>query len=54
MTRYDNKKHQDIAGMDFNTCQVIAGMEYISQGIAGMEYMIHESAVMVYIVESRT
>ena len=32
---YDNKS-QDIAGMDFSTCQVVAGMEYISQDIAGM------------------
>ena len=38
MSRYDNTS-QDIAGMDLNTFQVIAGMEYMSKDIAGMEYM---------------
>ena len=53
MKRYDNKS-QDIAGMDFNTCQVIAGMEYISQDIAGMEYTVQEIAVMDIFKEART
>ena len=38
MSRYDNTS-QDIAGMDLNTFQVIAGMEYMSKDIAGMEYV---------------
>ncbi len=38
MSRYDNTSH-DIAGMDLNTFQVIAGIEYMSKDIAGMEYV---------------
>ena len=37
---------QDIAGMDFITCQVIAGMDYKGQDVAGMEHIIQEIAVM--------
>ena len=53
MRRYDNTS-QDIAGMDFSTCQVIAGMKYMSQYIAGMAYMIQEIAVMEFCDEART
>ena len=53
MTRYDNNS-QDIAGMDFNTCQVITGMVYISHDIAGMEYGVQAITVMDFCDEART
>ena len=53
MTRHDNKS-QDIAGMDFSTCQVITGMVYISHDIAGMEYAVQAITVMDFCDEART
>ena len=53
MSRYDNTS-QDIAGMDFSTCQVIAGMVYMSQDIAGMAHMIQAIAFMELCDEART
>ena len=53
MTRHDNKS-QDIAGMDFSTCQVITGMVYISHDIAGMEYGVQAITVMDFCNEART
>ena len=53
MSRYDNTS-QDIAGMDFSTCQVIAGMVYMSQDIAGMAHVIQAISVMELCDEART
>ena len=53
MTRHDNKI-QDIAGMDFNTCQVITGMVYIRHDIAGMVYGVQAITVIDFCDEART
>ncbi len=53
LTRHDTKS-QDIAGMDFSTCQVITGMVYISHDIAGMECGVQAITVMDFCDEART
>ena len=53
MSRYDNTSH-DVAGMDLNTFQVIAGIEYMSKDIAGMAAITEEIAVMDLCNEART
>ena len=53
MSRYDNTSH-DVAGMDLNTFQVIAGIEDMSKDIAGMADITEEIADMDLCNEART
>ena len=53
MSRYDNTS-QDIAGMDFSTCQVIAGIDFSCQDVASIEQISQEIAAMACVESART